>query len=983
MKKMLFIIWAMLLSAAANAQHWTFDENQWNSETVVYCDLVSQDANASIDPLAFEVAAFIDGEVRAVATAVQNQAIATHVAYYFRMRVKGDLTDDNGKSITFKAYNTETQLEYDATLVESPLPITFDGETKDPGIPSNLRHLYLTEVTAISLPEVITIAKGETVDLLPYITVSPDGAKLSETATYVWDFANSATYISVEDNALTGLQGTDGAYLGLRVGTLSAYTTVVVTNPATDLTILDNFKEISVNKGDNATLTKLIESSYELTPADASDQVVWVIGDESIIQDMAPAAYGWNPIAAGTTTMTAQILNSDGSVRLSATLTVHVVVPVERVWFDFEDTIGYMLKYVECNVGDDLDSFLKQHVQVLPEDATNKNVVWSLVDGNSISIDAQGKITVVAAGTSTVRVASAEDDSKYYDMMIIAHKPATDVEFAEETLSFTYAGETLTISDEVAANITLLPTDFETIEQFSVTSDAEDVVLVGGASVQENNDGTHTVNLRAQAYQAGEATITVSFSYTNWLATYTNPNGDNTVSVEKTFKIVVNESKELTGFIIENGELVFGEEAEIYLEPQPNSAEFDVSKVTVVLRSQNDLPESWAKSFTGGSVDANGMVNMSVTPHVPGLVSIVVYYDGEEVSASEAEVPVRLDLSSGWQWRTLFYGDIESGYMQEAFGGNSLVEVRSQTELLYNDPTYGYFGELADNGLRQDVCYKVKMNAAQDSYLIRNGYFVFGWENDLNAGWTWVPNSYFYRRSLSHISGASEGDRIVSKDSGFAEYDGTKWTGSLTMLEPGEGYLYYSENTGLYNLDSEFNLAPANDDDSSTGVVPGGNAKRFAHGQANSPWQYDASQWRDNMSVVAVAENADDLADYSVGAFVGDECRGEGVLVDGKLFLTVHGKAGETVTFRFYAPFSGETFEAEETMAFQTATGSLKAPVKITKIGQTTGIGSVQGSESTGQHSVFNANGVRQQQLQRGLNIVRSADGRIRKVVVK
>ncbi len=36
------------------------------------------------------------------------------------------------------------------------------------------------------------------------------------------------------------------------------------------------------------------------------------------------------------------------------------------------------------------------------------------------------------------------------------------------------------------------------------------------------------------------------------------------------------------------------------------------------------------------------------------------------------------------------------------------------------------------------------------------------------------------------------GDKLVSQDGGFAIYNGNNWSGTLTTLQPGKGYVYYS-----------------------------------------------------------------------------------------------------------------------------------------------------------------------------------------------
>ena len=59
----------------------------------------------------------------------------------------------------------------------------------------------------------------------------------------------------------------------------------------------------------------------------------------------------------------------------------------------------------------------------------------------------------------------------------------------------------------------------------------------------------------------------------------------------------------------------------------------------------------------------------------------------------------------GWKWST-FLNTLESGTMQTAFG-DAVQEIRSEYQLMYNDPKYGYFGDL--NMLYSEECYKVRI----------------------------------------------------------------------------------------------------------------------------------------------------------------------------------------------------------------------------------------------------------------------------------
>ena len=217
MKKLFFLTLILLLDtiAALAQDRWTVDVNKYTGETVIYTKLVPTD-RTNFSEKFYEVAAFIDGEARDV-----GMPGGYDKGILFVLHVKGNDTD-KGKTITFKARNGVTGVEYNLTLD---------------------------------------------------VTVTPAGAALP--SNLEWDFANSAKYIKVENNILTGLNIIKGAYLGLRAGDLGAYTTVIVNNPVTAINIKSDHTAITVNKGDDKTLTDFLNNAYTLTPADGEGQVTW------------------------------------------------------------------------------------------------------------------------------------------------------------------------------------------------------------------------------------------------------------------------------------------------------------------------------------------------------------------------------------------------------------------------------------------------------------------------------------------------------------------------------------------------------------------------------------------------------------------------------------------------------------------------------------------------------------------------------------
>jgi hypothetical protein len=145
---------------------------------------------------------------------------------------------------------------------------------------------------------------------------------------------------------------------------------------------------------------------------------------------------------------------------------------------------------------------------------------------------------------------------------------------------------------------------------------------------------------------------------------------------------------------------------------------------------------------------------------------------------------------------------------------------------------------------------------------------------------------------------------------------------------------------------------------------------------------YDPSRFRDNMTIVAQLENVPFVDNCRVFAFVGDECRGQGAAVQGKLFITVHGQAGEAITFKLYDNDTRDLCEINESVPFQSMLGTVRQPLKMQK-GKTIVTG-IQGL-STGAAATesFDLSGRRISGSQRGISIQRLSDGSVRKVVRK
>ena len=425
-------------------------------------------------------------------------------------------------------------------------------------------------------------------------------------------------------------------------------------------------------------------------------------------------------------------------------------------------------------------------------------------------------------------------------------------------------------------------------------------------------------------------------------------------------------------FDIDIGETIRDKVTDIVLTPLPADATIDVDKISVEVIPVSGLPDGW--NFADVIPEAGDQTGLrfSATPLLPGKATVVVSYDGQPAGSKDIDVGMPFSVKEGWQWITLTNTSIGAGELNNVFG-TGLVEIRSQGELLYNDPQSGYFGSISETGIRQNECYKVKMTQ-------NRSYILYGTNLNLNAntaslgkGWTWIHSPYNYDRRLADVllGSFTEGDRVVSKNDGFAEYANGRWQGTLSLMRAGEGYMFFNSggNETLLSYSGEALMAQGNDAAAKSATM-------------DAEWSYDAAGFSDNMSMVAQLKDVDYPDNYTIGAFVGNECRGEGKAIDGRLFITIHGNLGEKVNFVARNKATNECFTVEENVVLQRNLGSIHHPFLLNLGNQTTGIEAVNPNLSTRQSRSWNLQGVEMpvSTPQKSVRLMRHSDGTTLKI---
>ena len=74
---------------------------------------------------------------------------------------------------------------------------------------------------------------------------------------------------------------------------------------------------------------------------------------------------------------------------------------------------------------------LQLHATVLPENATNKNVIWESSDTTVASVDATGKVTAINAGTATIKAIVQKNNLESTCQITVEGSAITDPEVTE------------------------------------------------------------------------------------------------------------------------------------------------------------------------------------------------------------------------------------------------------------------------------------------------------------------------------------------------------------------------------------------------------------------------------------------------------------------------------------------------------------------------------------------------------------------------
>lgn len=940
MKRFLFCMVSLLLSMSAWAQNWQAPSaNDYPESTPIYVGLVI-DGQAYVPQTQmldeYEVAAFIRGDQGEECRADAQFCSVSNNVYYYQLNVRGTSIEKGKAKITFKIYAQNSGVVF--------LPsekVTFDGETH--GTLSSLFNISLTSVQSVK-PGEINLSVGQTANVADYLVIQPDNAT---PFVIEWDYASkvSAQYFTLADGqvtaeAATPAQGESPVEIGVSAivghdpnGGPISFTIPVNIIDQVGIQNVGDITSFTINKGDN--LMDYLPQYYVITPDNAPDKTVsWTSSDQTVINAQGTA------LKAGTTTIT---VTANANQQASISFTVNVVVPVTGL--EVSQNAITVVK------GDNAYAAISNLVTILPADATydKKDLIFEQ-EGDPAAgptydvVDAQG--VAIANGTVVVWVTDQQGSNYREQVTVTVVTPVTSISVSQQSVTVNKGTHDI-FNTVIAPLVTVLP------------DGASDPGLT------YNSSNTAVVDEQGDAKLGGQSVITInSMNYPD--------------VAPATITVVV--QTPLEGFTIAPPmEVVRNQKFMVQLTPVPADATVDEQAVSLECTSPTTANSQWVPAIVGAAdVLEPTPLAFGVTPLVIGDLTIEVYYNGKpvgEAAPCEATVNVAADysLTSGWNWWSVYmnndpdYPLVRGRLNNTEYFDDKLQDMRSMNELLYNDPVYGLFGDIT--AIDENKMYKVKLTSDVE-FALRKGATP-SLNQNLSYKWNWLVYPYQYNHSFDEVKayfdGPSEGDMIVSKSGGFAEFSNGSWVSSLNTFNYGEGYMYYSESPNGMVID----WAP--ETSLSQGSTGGNGGQGNAPARLTSHWRYDSSRFMNNMAMIAQMDNVDNPERFSIGAFVGDECRGESKVAGGCYFITIHADAKEQISFRAYDNETGEEFDLNEQVQFKSKLGSVNAPVMLTTDHAATGIAdTVMGSRAAAVEGIYDLNGRRVSQMTHGVYIMKT-----------
>lgn len=286
--------------------------------------------------------------------------------------------------------------------------------------------------------------------------------------------------------------------------------------------------------------------------------------------------------------------------------------------------------------------------------------------------------------------------------------------------------------------------------------------------------------------------------------------------------------------------------------------------------------------------------------------------------AYSAQQQQELNLAIGWNWWSSYVDVSNNGLekLQNALG-SSANYIKSQSQITANANSF-WSGTLTE--ISNEQMYMIQTaSALQNVQISSNRISTEDIEMSTANGWTWIgfpcSNSTSVSTALADYD-AVEGN-IIKGQGSSATYFGGEWSGTLTQLVPGQGYMIYG-SAQTFNYQTESRGSQVEESPSTI-------------------WNSSIHDFASNMNIIATMNLMGEeivSGDYEVAAFNNSNCRGSVVpLHIGSAehligLMTINGDDGDLLHFRLLDKATGDIYVADNSYTYRTDAieGSVRNP---------------------------------------------------------
>lgn len=321
--------------------------------------------------------------------------------------------------------------------------------------------------------------------------------------------------------------------------------------------------------------------------------------------------------------------------------------------------------------------------------------------------------------------------------------------------------------------------------------------------------------------------------------------------------------------------------------------------------------------------DANsGLVYVDVSPSI-------YFTDGDLLGTLSAPVTFssaltmekQIPLNNGWTWISLPLSSNDQGTTNDLFSSVEAINgnvVKGLTNYDQFNASTGWIGSITNNGgYLNTKTYKVKLSQADTLHLIGQKIHPDSSyaEIQIVPGYNWIGYISMKNLAINEALGnynAMNGDLIKSQYE-FAYYDSinASWTGSLTVIRPGQGYVLKTGQAATFHYPLATFLRPVSETGKTLNPYYALDANAFEQSMSLTvKSNFCAANYADNMVLGAFTESGE-LRGYAISKQ--DEFSGKWFY-----YLTVHGdQDGEELQLKFFNNANGILYPTSYRVPFQ------------------------------------------------------------------